>query len=107
MKITVLGAGAWGTALARLLCQGKHEVTLWGHRAEWLAEIRQTGRNERFLPGVELPRRLYLLMPDEATAYEADVIGSAGYQFDLRIRGDVLVEGTSWRVRSRSARRRA
>ena len=36
MKITVLGAGAWGTALARLLIQGGHEVTLWGHIAEWL-----------------------------------------------------------------------
>ena len=30
MKITVLGAGAWGTALARLLHQGKNDVTLWG-----------------------------------------------------------------------------
>jgi glycerol-3-phosphate dehydrogenase (NAD(P)+) len=60
MKITVIGAGAWGTALARLLHQGKHEVTLWGHVAEWLEEIRQAGRNERFLPGIDLPRDLIL-----------------------------------------------
>jgi glycerol-3-phosphate dehydrogenase (NAD(P)+) len=60
MKITVLGAGAWGTALARLLRQGRHEVTLWGHIAEWLEEIRQAGRNERFLPGIEVPRDLVL-----------------------------------------------
>jgi glycerol-3-phosphate dehydrogenase (NAD(P)+) len=59
MKITVLGAGAWGTALSRLLC-GKHDVTLWGHMAEWLEEIRQTGRNDRFLPNIELPRGLLL-----------------------------------------------
>jgi glycerol-3-phosphate dehydrogenase (NAD(P)+) len=58
MKITVIGAGAWGTALARLLSQGKNEVTLWGHVAEWLDEIRKTRRNGRFLPGVELPREL-------------------------------------------------
>jgi len=58
MKMAVLGAGAWGTALARLLCQGKHEVTLWGHIADWLDEIRQAGRNERFLPGIELPHSL-------------------------------------------------
>ena len=60
MRITVLGAGAWGTALSRLLQQGKNAVTLWGHNAERLAEIRQTARNERFLLGIELPRELIL-----------------------------------------------
>ncbi len=60
MRITVLGAGAWGTALARLLQRGGHEVMLWGHVAEWLEEIGRTGRNERFLPGVEVPREVSL-----------------------------------------------
>jgi glycerol-3-phosphate dehydrogenase (NAD(P)+) len=60
MKITVIGAGAWGTSLARLLHQGNHEITLWGHVPEWLQEIQQTGRNERFLPGIQLPRDLRL-----------------------------------------------
>jgi glycerol-3-phosphate dehydrogenase (NAD(P)+) len=60
MKITILGAGAWGTALARLLHQGGHGITLWGHKAEWLDEIRQTGRNDRFLPGIEVPREVAL-----------------------------------------------
>src|SRR5262245_2440274 len=63
MKITVLGSGAWGTALARLLRtpteQGvPNEVTIWGHISEYLDEIRATGRNERFLPGIELPMTL-------------------------------------------------
>jgi glycerol-3-phosphate dehydrogenase (NAD(P)+) len=60
MRITVLGAGAWGTALARLLHQGGHAVTLWGHIEAWLGEIRQTGRNDRFLPGIEVPREVVL-----------------------------------------------
>jgi glycerol-3-phosphate dehydrogenase (NAD(P)+) len=60
MKVTVLGAGAWGTALARLLQRGKHSVTLWGHNPAGLAQIRATGRNERYLPGIELPRELAL-----------------------------------------------
>jgi glycerol-3-phosphate dehydrogenase (NAD(P)+) len=61
MKITVLGAGAWGTALAKLLQVGQaHQVTLWGHVPAWVEEIRQTRRNERFLPGIELPQDLTL-----------------------------------------------
>jgi len=60
MRITVLGAGAWGTALARLLQLGKNHVTLWGHDAAWLEEIRQTGQNERFLAGIRLPSELGL-----------------------------------------------
>ena len=55
MKITVLGAGAWGTALARLLQQNRHEITLWGHHADHLATIQRSGANQRYLPGVALP----------------------------------------------------
>ncbi len=56
MKVAVLGAGAWGTALAKMLHQSGHAVTLWGHDADRLQEVRRSGRNERYLPGVELPR---------------------------------------------------
>ena len=59
MRITVLGAGAWGTALAGLL-QGAAEVTLWGHNPEHLEEIRRTGQNERFLPGIKVSRGIAL-----------------------------------------------
>jgi glycerol-3-phosphate dehydrogenase (NAD(P)+) len=60
MNITVLGAGAWGTALARLLCDGKNHVTLWGHDAAHLGDLQKSFRNERYLPGIELPRELKL-----------------------------------------------
>lgn len=56
MNVTVLGAGAWGTALARLLLQGKNSVTLWGHDAQHLDDLRRAGRNDRYLPGFDLPR---------------------------------------------------
>ncbi len=56
MKITVLGAGAWGTALAKLLHQNGHAIALWGHDAERLDELKRTGHNERYLPGIDLPR---------------------------------------------------
>jgi glycerol-3-phosphate dehydrogenase (NAD(P)+) len=55
MKISVIGAGAWGTALAGLLHGNRHAVTLWAHDPERLEEIRRTGRNQRYLPGIDLP----------------------------------------------------
>ncbi len=55
MKVTVLGAGAWGTALAKLLQESHQSVVLWGHDTCHLDELRRTGRNERYLPGIELP----------------------------------------------------
>jgi glycerol-3-phosphate dehydrogenase (NAD(P)+) len=58
MKVTVIGAGAWGTALALLLSRKNHQVTLWGHDANRLEEVRRTHRNEGFLPGVALPAEL-------------------------------------------------
>ena len=54
MNVTVLGAGAWGTALARLLHQNGHAVTLWGHDAGHLDEVRRSGQNECYLPGIKI-----------------------------------------------------
>jgi glycerol-3-phosphate dehydrogenase (NAD(P)+) len=56
MTVTVIGAGAWGTALAMLLQHGGHEVTIWGHDAGHLDDMRKSARNDRYLPGIELPR---------------------------------------------------
>lgn len=72
MNITVLGAGAWGTALAKLLRESGNEVTLWGHDLSHLADVRASGRNERYLPGVALPGGLRYV--DEL----ADAVQGAG-----------------------------
>lgn len=55
MNITVLGAGAWGTALALVLHENGHHLTLWGHDPVHLENIERSQRNENFLPGVQLP----------------------------------------------------
>jgi glycerol-3-phosphate dehydrogenase (NAD(P)+) len=54
VKVTMIGAGAWGTALGKLLHDGGHAVTLWDIDASTLEALR-SGRNERYLPGIELP----------------------------------------------------
>ncbi len=54
MKITVLGTGAWGTALAKVLHENGNAVALWDVDGETLEELRH-GRSERYLPGVKLP----------------------------------------------------
>lgn len=55
MKITIVGAGAWGTALGLVLSKNGHAVTLWSYRREQLAEIERTRRNEAALPEIDLP----------------------------------------------------
>ncbi|MGH3577527.1 MAG: NAD(P)H-dependent glycerol-3-phosphate dehydrogenase, partial [Mycobacterium sp.] len=51
----VMGAGAWGTALAKLLADAGGEVTLWARRSDVAAEINATRQNPDYLPGVQLP----------------------------------------------------
>lgn len=55
MKVTVIGAGAWGTALARLLAQNGQDTCLWGHDEVQLRETEKTRINQKRLPGIELP----------------------------------------------------
>ena len=55
MRICVIGNGGWGTANALLLAGYGHDVSLWGHDAAYVEEMRRTRRNERYLPGVTLP----------------------------------------------------
>ncbi|WP_157263565.1 NAD(P)H-dependent glycerol-3-phosphate dehydrogenase [Azohydromonas aeria] len=57
MRISVLGAGAWGTALA-VQAAARHEVLLWARDAGQAQALRAQRRNERYLPGVELPAAL-------------------------------------------------
>ena len=58
-KISVLGSGAWGTALAMLLSDNGHEVLLWSPFAEHTEELRRT-RKSSALGGLELRGRTRL-----------------------------------------------
>ncbi|HEU4460687.1 MAG TPA: NAD(P)H-dependent glycerol-3-phosphate dehydrogenase [Methylibium sp.] len=54
MRIAVLGAGAWGTALAASIA-ARHELLLWARDAAQAEAIGRERRNARYLPGIELP----------------------------------------------------
>ena len=82
MKATVLGSGAWGTALALLLLENGHQVTMWSHRPSALEEIRARGENPR-LPGVPIPDHLSL-SADMGVASESDVVVLATPSFAMR-----------------------
>jgi glycerol-3-phosphate dehydrogenase (NAD(P)+) len=57
MKIAVLGAGAWGTAISLILC-ARHDVRLWGRDAALVDALRSDRANRRYLPGFTLPAAL-------------------------------------------------
>ncbi|WP_437503442.1 NAD(P)H-dependent glycerol-3-phosphate dehydrogenase [Sorangium sp. So ce1099] len=57
-NVAVIGAGAWGTALAKLLADKGNPTALWAHQGELAERIGRERQNHRYLPGVELPESL-------------------------------------------------
>lgn len=70
--IAVLGAGAWGTALALAALAAGRTTTLWVREADVLADVK-AGRGNRFLPGVDLPKDL-IVTGNLAEAAQADAL---------------------------------
>src|ERR1700712_3713101 len=70
--IAVLGAGAWGTALALAALAAGRKTTLWVREDDVLADVK-AGRGNRFLPGVTLPQDL-AVTGDLAEAATADAL---------------------------------
>jgi len=54
-RIAVIGAGAWGTTLARMLAAAGHPVALWAYRPEAAEVMAREGENRRYLPGRPFP----------------------------------------------------
>ena len=57
-RVAVIGAGAWGTALALTLARAGRRVRLWARESEVVAAIRTTRENPLFLPRVPLPETI-------------------------------------------------
>ena len=82
MNITVLGSGGWGTALAVLLAEKGEQVSLWSHRPQQAAVLRETGENPR-LPGVKLPPDLRCMDTMESLR-ESELVVFAAPSFAVR-----------------------
>jgi len=72
MNISILGAGAWGTALA-LAFAPRHRVTLWAFEPGHADEMRVSHENTRFLPGVALPESLVFTATISSALKDSDL----------------------------------
>jgi len=76
-RVTVVGDGGWGTALALLLLRNGHAVRLWGAFPDYVEAVRRTRENTKFLPAVPLPDELDLASDLAQAAAGAEVLVAA------------------------------
>ena len=82
MKVSVVGSGAWGTALAIRLHKNGHDVTMWTFEKDLIEEMEQTRRNPR-LPNAELPEGLKI-SGDYACVRGSKLVVIASPSFPMR-----------------------
>jgi len=74
-RIAILGAGAWGTALAISLARrGGHELTLWAHSVALAEDLVETGENLPYLPGYTIPMDVQITSDLPGAIFEAQII---------------------------------
>jgi len=88
LRVTVIGAGSWGTTVAALAAAG-HETVLWSRRKDVADEIVTEHTNAAYLPGVVLPEGVRATPSMEEAVAAADVVVMAVPSHGFR---DVLVE---------------
>ncbi len=82
MKVAVLAAGSWGTALAMVLFNNGHDVRVWSKDPKQIETILHTRRNENYLPGVDLPEGIKFTSDlQEATCDVSCIVFAVPSQF--------------------------
>ncbi|HEY3249999.1 MAG TPA: NAD(P)H-dependent glycerol-3-phosphate dehydrogenase [Ignavibacteria bacterium] len=74
MKICILGAGGWGTALAILLHNNKHHITLWEYDKEYAHTLDEHRENFYFLPKIKIPSQIKITNDINAAVKDKDLI---------------------------------
>ena len=77
MRVTVLGAGQWGTSIAQILCDAGNDVLIWGRNQAVVDEINTSQRNNSSLPGIELPHNLRATSDLDTSFNHAEMIALA------------------------------
>ena len=73
-NVGIMGAGGWALGLAMTLNRNNHKVTVWSKVKAELDAIRETGQNERSLPGVMIPKEIVLSEDLKALAENNDIL---------------------------------
>lgn len=74
MKVSVLGAGSWGTTLAIVLFNNGHDVTLWEYKKSYAKVLIKQRENKTFLPGIKIPKEITITHSLEDSVKEQHVI---------------------------------
>ncbi len=88
-KISVVGSGGWGTAIAVMLSKYGHEVKLWSFFKEECEELKKYRENRKFLPGIKIDEKIYLT-PDINDCSDSDVIVMASPSHAVRNTAKIL-----------------
>ena len=97
-RIAVIGAGAWGTALAATLARNGIDTALWGRDRSAMERIRASGENGRYLPGLPLPAGIDATADLAAATGGADglVFATPSHTFREMLRAVVPVQPFLW-----------
>ena len=113
MKCAVIGAGAWGTALAHVLAENGHDVAMWALEPDVVEAIEAGHGNPRFLPGIPLHRGVRAFHERAEALQDAELVVMASPSHALRAvveechdstRADARGSRTSLRPQPLSAR---
>src|SRR4030065_2913309 len=74
MKISVLGAGGWGTTLAILLHYNGHNVTLWEYKKSYARQLIKKRINTDYLPGIKIPKEVLITSDIEEASDDKNLI---------------------------------
>jgi glycerol-3-phosphate dehydrogenase (NAD(P)+) len=74
MRVTLLGAGSWGTALSIVLSDNGHDVVLWEFDADQAERVSEERTNRKFLPGIELPSSVSVTSAIDAALERAELV---------------------------------
>lgn len=84
MKCAVVGAGAWGTALAKVLAANGHEIALWAREPDVVASVNDDRENRRFLPGACLTSNVRATGQMREAVRDAEIVVYAAPSHALR-----------------------